>query len=477
MFVTSSEKEKNIAIRDLGYEQDEVAVTGLSRFETLFQDDIPLKRQVLIIPTWRDWITNNRIFEESEYFKRYEELLFDPRLKKFSQNYDVELIFCLHPNMQDYVSYFENAPVTVIKQGDRDVQDLIKESMVMLTDYSSVAFDFSFLHKPVVYYQFDRSRFLGKKPSHLDLDNELPGDIAFDEDKVIECLFKIGENNFKMENGYVEKADKFIKYRDRYPNDRIFEAIQNIPKQNQIKKFFREDPLVLKVFSRYRRSKYYFPTMKLFYKLLSHFGKTNDRQIVFESSVGKRYEDSPRMIYEKMVDNNEGYDYIWVMNNNEPLKANSNTTIIKRLSPKYYKYLATSKYWVNNQNFPTYLTKPKKTRYLQTWHGTPLKKMQHDQEQIEGRDEGYLARVTHAKNQWSALVSPSSYATQTFRSAFQYNGPVLELGYPRNDVFYMPNLDEKRENIRRKLNISEDKKVILYAPTFRDNQKKGRGSP
>ena len=474
MFVTSSEKEKNIAIRDLGYEQDEVAVTGLSRFETLFQDDIPLKRQVLIIPTWRDWITNNRIFEESEYFKRYEELLFDPRLKKFSQNYDVELIFCLHPNMQDYVSYFENAPVTVIKQGDRDVQDLIKESMVMLTDYSSVAFDFSFLHKPVVYYQFDRSRFLGKKPSHLDLDNELPGDIAFDEDKVIECLFKIGENNFKMENGYVEKADKFIKYRDRYPNDRIFEAIQNIPKQNQIKKFFREDPLVLKVFSRYRRSKYYFPTMKLFYKFLSHFGKTNDRQIVFESSVGKRYEDSPRMIYEKMVDNNEGYDYIWVMNNNEPLKANSNTTIIKRLSPKYYKYLATSKYWVNNQNFPTYLTKPKKTRYLQTWHGTPLKKMQHDQEQIEGRDEGYLARVTHAKNQWSALVSPSSYATQTFRSAFQYNGPVLELGYPRNDVFYMPNLDEKRENIRRKLNISEDKKVILYAPTFRDNQKKGK---
>jgi len=93
---------------------------------------------------------------------------------------------------------------------------------------------------------------------------------------------------------------------------------------------------------------------------------------------------------------------------------------------------------------------------------------------IEGRDEGYLARVTHAKNQWSALVSPSSYATQAFRSAFQYNGPVLELGYPRNDVFYMTNLDEKRESIRRKLNIAEDKKVILYVPTFRGNQKKGK---
>ncbi|GMA54774.1 hypothetical protein GCM10025857_61310 [Alicyclobacillus contaminans] len=474
LFITSSEKERQIAIVDMGYYDEEVVATGLARFETLFKNDLPLKRQVLIIPTWRDWITNNQVFEESDYFKRYEELLFDPRLKEFAEKFDLELIFCLHPNMQDYVGYFENAPVTVIKQGDRDVQDLIKESMVMLTDYSSVAFDFSFLHKPVVYYQFDRNRFLGKNPSHLDLDNELPGDIAFDEDKVIEYLFKIGENNFKMENEYVEKADKFIMYRDRYSNERIFKAIQNIPQQNKIKKFLRDDPLALKVFSRYRRSKYYFPTMKLFYKFLSHFGKTNDRQIVFESGVGKRYEDSPRMIYEKMIENQEDFDYIWIMNNNAPLKANSQTKIIKRLSPDYYKYLATSKYWVNNQNFPTYLTKPKQTQYLQTWHGTPLKKMQHDQDQIEGRDEGYLTRVTHAKNQWSALLSPSSYATQAFRSAFQYNGPVLELGYPRNDVFYKPNLDEKRESIRRKLNIDEEKKVILYAPTFRDNQKKGK---
>src|SRR5699024_865895 len=154
----------------MGYREDEVVATGLARFESLFTEDIPLKRQVLIIPTWRDWITNNTIFEESDYFAKYKELLFDPRLKEFSEKHQIELVFCLHPNMQDYVDYFADAPVTIIRQGERDVQDLIKESMVMLTDYSSVAFDFSFLHKPVVYYQFDRNRFLGKNPSHLDLD-------------------------------------------------------------------------------------------------------------------------------------------------------------------------------------------------------------------------------------------------------------------------------------------------------------------
>lgn len=201
--------------------------------------------------------------------------------------------------MQDYVDYFADAPVTLVKQGERDVQDLIKESIAMLTDYSSVAFDFSFLHKPVVYYQFDRKRFLGKQPSHLDLDNELPGDIAFDEDKVIEFLFKIGNNNFVMENEYVEKANKFIQYRDSKSNERIFEAIQNIPERSKLKTFLKNDPLSLKVFSRFRRSNYYFPTMKLYYKFLSHFAKTVDNRIIFESGVGKRYEDSPRAIYEK----------------------------------------------------------------------------------------------------------------------------------------------------------------------------------
>src|SRR5699024_7699152 len=139
--------------------------------------------------------------------------------------------------------YFADAPVTIIRQGERDVQDLIKESMVMLTDYSSVAFDFSFLHKPVVYYQFDRNRFLGKNPSHLDLDNELPGDIAFDENSVISALDRIAENNFAMTNEYIKKADKFIKDRDIHSNDRIFNAIQNIPEQNGVKKFFRDDPI------------------------------------------------------------------------------------------------------------------------------------------------------------------------------------------------------------------------------------------
>src|SRR5690625_7105540 len=101
--------------------------------------------------------------------------------------------------MQKFTSYFEYSPVKVISQGEVDVQSLLKTSALMITDYSSVAFDFSFLSKPVIYYQFDRKRFIGKRGSHLDLDNDLPGDIAFTLNRVIDEVEEYAKSNFKID--------------------------------------------------------------------------------------------------------------------------------------------------------------------------------------------------------------------------------------------------------------------------------------
>ncbi|MBR8644323.1 CDP-glycerol glycerophosphotransferase family protein [[Brevibacterium] frigoritolerans] len=121
-----------------------------------------------------------------------------PVLHELSKNNGFEIIFCLHPNMQKFTSYFKDAPVRVISQGEVDVQRLIKESAIMITDYSSVAFDFSFLHKPVIYYQFDRDRFIGKRPSHLDLDNDLPGEIVDELDGLLGVLAEYANTDFVM---------------------------------------------------------------------------------------------------------------------------------------------------------------------------------------------------------------------------------------------------------------------------------------
>ncbi|AZV62120.1 CDP-glycerol glycerophosphotransferase family protein [Peribacillus frigoritolerans] len=469
VFLVSSDFEKDMIVTDFGYNEKEVFTTGLSRFDSLFKDDVLTKRQLLIIPTWRDWITSDEIFLESEYFERYQNLVNHPALHELSKNNGFEIIFCLHPNMQKFTSYFKDAPVRVISQGEVDVQRLIKESAIMITDYSSVAFDFSFLHKPVIYYQFDRDRFIGKRPSHLDLDNDLPGEIVDELDGLLGVLAEYANTDFVMKKKYIDKANRFIKYRDVHSNSRIFEVIQHAEKdQNSLIKLYNH-PISKLIMNRFRKSEQYFPVMKKVYKIMSRIIPVDRNLILFESGIGKQFSDSPKYIYEELVKRDNKYKKVWVYNGNLPIKG-KNTKLIKRLSPEYYYYLAKAGYWINNQNFPTYLSKRKETTYIQTWHGTPLKKMLFDIDNIQGRDEGYLNRVHGATRTWDYLISPSPYASKAFRSAFKYEGEILETGYPRNDLFYKEDASMVADSVMEKLKIPKGKKVILYAPTFRDNQ-------
>ena len=470
IFLVSSEKEKKFATDDLGYMDDEIKVTGLSRFDTLFTNDVDIKRQILIIPTWRDWLGNYDSFIVSDYYKRYKSLLESEILISLAKKNNLEIVFCLHPNMQKFVDTFDLEGIKVISQGEVNVQQLLKESMIMITDYSSVAFDFSFLEKPVIYYQFDTERFLGKYPSHLDINEDLPGDIVRNEEDVLDRLKLYIQNNFKMSSENLKKSQQFLKYKDTNNNQRIkYEIEQFEIKYHPLDKFIKNEFGQL-IFKKFRKGKYYFPFLKKLYKVMKKLPLKN--RVVFESGVGLQYGDAPRYIFEELLKQYPNQEYIWIQNG-KIYNLPSNCKVVERLSFQYYYYLATSKYWVNNQNFPFYITRRKKGVYLQTWHGTPIKKMLFDLEHIHGRDEGYIERVEQAKNQWSYLLSQSSYATEKLRSAFKYEGEVLELGYPRNDILINDvHNQEYIQKIKRNLNIPKDKKVILYAPTFRDNSEK-----
>lgn len=471
MFITSSEYEKEYAISDLNYRSKDVFVTGLSRFDALFENNDIRKRQVLIIPTWRDWLQSIDSFLESEYYLRFSSLVNNEEMIQHAKENDYDLVLCLHPNMQIFSSYFEDSPVKIIYQGDVDVQELIKESALMVTDYSSVAFDFSFLHKPVIYYQFDQSRFIGKSGTHIDLANDLPGEIIEEEFDLVRKVKFYANNNFEMEDDYKEKANRFIAHRDQNSSKRIYEAAITYENKKSFIENLQESNLVNDLFRKFRNSKYYFPVMKKLYSVMKTVLPVNKKKVFFESGLGKNFSDSPKEIFDVLQNKNRDLEYVWSYNR----KVTNNykdTRVIKRLSPSYYYHLATAGHWVNNQNFPTYIKKRKGTTFLQTWHGTPLKRMLHDIEEIQGRDETYLARVSEAVNRWDYLVSPSKYASDSFKSAFKYTGPILEVGYPRNDIFFRENPDSEIEQIRDKLNIEPGKKVILYAMTFRDNQTK-----
>src|SRR5699024_8010862 len=311
-FIVSSDFEKEIIVNDFGYDSENVFVTGLSRFDTLFKKDVEKKRQILIIPTWRDWIITDEMFFDSEYYERYENMINNKELHGLAAKYNFKIIFCLHPNMQKFSKYFENDSVEIINQGEVDVQYLIKESALMITDYSSVGFDFSFLHKPVLYYQFDRSRFIGKRPSHLDLDNDLPGEVCYTENQILKLVEEYAEIGFKMKPKYERRADKFINHKDQNSSERIYHVIRN----NKVKRTFLDNPkvamLLQVLFNKFRKSKYYFPSMKLFYKIGSILIPVDKKLILFEICLGKQFGDSHRNIYDEIIEQNLEYKKVWV---------------------------------------------------------------------------------------------------------------------------------------------------------------------
>lgn len=476
VFVTSSTREKNIVVNDLKYPADSVLVSGLPRFDRLFLKGTKVKKQILIIPTWRDWLRDDETFKKSNYLSIYNSLINHSYFHELA-NEGYKILFCLHPNAQQFLHYFDIPDYVIpISQGEAMVQDLIKESCLMLTDYSSVGIDFSFLDKPVIYYEFDQVRFLGKKGSHLNLEHDLPGAVVYSEDQVIESLRRAHQRDFKISEINKEKSGKFLLKKDLNNSERVFEGIQSIGKETTFERL-RYGFVFNKAFNRFRKSRHYFKIMQFVYSFMKVFCRIKPKQVIFESGIGKQYSDSPKQIYQKMLTDPffEGYKFIWIYNGYD-IEKDDRLKIIKRFSWEYFYYLATSEYWVNNQNFPYYIHKPKHTTFLQTWHGTPLKKMMNDVDSFSDKDAGYVPRMNKVNAQWDYLVSPSHYATERFESAFLPKAKILEVGYPRNDVFFLSD-NEKGEILRQLRNMwgINNKKVILYAPTFRDDDKTSAG--
>lgn len=204
------------------------------------------------------------------------------------------------------------------------------------------------------------------------------------------------------------------------------------------------------------------------YKKATETYPVNQKMIFFESNLGKQYTGNPRYIYERMMERYPDFTYVWCYHGDAHIPGNP--IIVKRASEEYYKLLAQSRYIVNNTTFPLWYHR-EETFYLQTWHGTPFKRLHWDitSRPIERRSTpDFYAKST----KWDALLSPNPYSTSKFRSAFRYEGEVLEYGYPANDVFYHQERYERtRKSVRDKLGImDENVPVYLYAPTWRDGK-------
>lgn len=197
--------------------------------------------------------------------------------------------------------------------------------------------------------------------------------------------------------------------------------------------------------------------------------------VMFETFMGKSYADSPKYIYEYLAKNYPGkYQFVWVLNDPKQ-KLPYGGKVVKRFTREYAYYLAVSKYFVFNIRQPLWFRKREEQVFLETWHGTPLKRLAFDQEEVTAASPTYKAQFYRQKKEWDYLIAPNKFSSDIFKSCFMYDGNMLETGYPRNDLLSAKNRDEIALKLKKKLGIPLDKKTILYAPTWRDDEYYGNG--
>lgn len=221
LFSTISDMERNSIINGYyHFDEDIIQTLGFPRYDTLENKD--LKKQILVIPTWRMNIKTKEELLNSEYFLRLNNLLNNKKLLDFISENDYKIVFRPHPEVIEYIDLFEFDDKVIISQNE-SYQKLFNESSLLITDYSSVFFDFAYLKKPVIYYQYADEYHYDK--GYFDFKTNGFGDLIDNEEDLINRIIEYIENDCKMENKYKERVDNFFKFRDQNNCKRVYDWI------------------------------------------------------------------------------------------------------------------------------------------------------------------------------------------------------------------------------------------------------------
>ncbi len=258
LFICGAKPEFDYIDRDFGYLPGEVTYTGLARFDHLNSES--LKNQILLMPTWRaeiiqpSWIkkrvVDDETFLESEYFQRFQSIINNPKLMELLEKNDFKLIFYPHYEVQQYLHYFSggNERVVLADKDSFDIQTLLLESKLLITDYSSVQFDFSYMEKPLVYYQFDKDFFFTKhyKKGYFSFEDHGFGPVLEEEEDVINYIEQEFKSDFSVEKFYQERTNQFFGFRDHKNCERIYQEVMKLDHHYEL-----VDDLVDEIFNNY----------------------------------------------------------------------------------------------------------------------------------------------------------------------------------------------------------------------------------
>jgi len=187
---------------------------------------------------------------------------------------------------------------------------------------------------------------------------------------------------------------------------------------------------------------------------------------ILYNSYNGRYSDSPRVVHEALLERDSSYEHVWLCDADLGGSWPAGTTTVPIYTGAAVDALESADLVVSNSHLEMDWRKRREATYVQTWHGTPLKRIHAD---VLWGPEGLLEHLSLDVDRWDVLLSPNRFSTTTMRQAFRWCGEVVETGYPRNDVLVSPRADGIRDRVRRDLGVEDGQVAVLYTPTWRDD--------
>ncbi|MBQ6052026.1 MAG: CDP-glycerol glycerophosphotransferase family protein [Clostridia bacterium] len=247
LYVSGAKPEYDYIKKTFSYPEKNIVLSGFCRFDALHNLPGP-EKTVLIMPTFRSWLRTSdsskaeasdeemKKFLESRYYNAYKDLLTDEALLGKARENGYKILFYLHYTFQPYIKAFDpfaNDVVTVCRRNEYDVQKLLTSSSMLITDYSSVFFDYGYMMKPMVFYQFDLDEYRDKhyKEGYFSYERDAFGPIVKTNKEVVDFMLHTIDRNMKMDDEYMSRAKRFFIPHDNHNCQRVYEAILRLDEE------------------------------------------------------------------------------------------------------------------------------------------------------------------------------------------------------------------------------------------------------
>lgn len=485
----------------VGY--DALKLTGVPRYDGLVNDD---KKQIMISPTWRMQAavpvrTNegeqrdyNPLFKESSYFKVFNSLINDKRLIEAAKKYGYRIKYVLHPIVSAQVKDFDkNEYVDIIPAvGDMSYERMFCESSLMVTDFSGIQFDFAYMRKPLVYLHHKDI------PQHYEegtffYDTMAFGEIAHDNDELIDLLCEYMENGCQMKDMYVKRADDFFYYNDHNNCKRIYDIMVDYQErkifhrktENERNHYtllekktpdFNLEKRVEQVEEFQQLAKEYNAKKRMKSVADAYYDEPLKEKGVALVGLGKGVRGNMLYILNELNHDPkfEGYE-VYVRTEEETESAVkafmelNHWTRTKTVSQpeEYMKILESVKYLITEVYFPDAWIKRDGQVYINIWHGTPLKKLGLAKNTNAMHKDGLTQRNFIDADY---LLYPNPYTKENMLTSYKVSdlmtGKVVNLGYPRTGGL-LESSETDLSSLRSVL-APNGEKIFAYMPTWKD---------